>query len=259
MRVRGHGIDGGVLGAPSIFGTLYSGGAQLVVGVCGEKDCAPSNLGVETIGCLARADGGGDGVRDQKLVPAFAFSDDNHFGCKLDAVGGASSAVFFNVSLHDMDKLHRGDVYKGYSTTERFDYANAGAPFDAELLPRVTRVEPSAGSLAGGADLTIYGHGFGSEATNLDVTVGDGTARCSISEITPESVRCRVQWISSAVDVQMPFNKPEQARVDQDLASYPAERGARFQWLDDGPAAAVGSRTALRHPPAKAPQATAAA
>ena len=64
----------------------------------------------------------------------------------------------------------------GFSTTERVDYANGGAPYDAELVPRITRVTPESGSLAGGADLTIFGTGFGSEPVNLAITVGDGTA-----------------------------------------------------------------------------------
>ena len=55
LRVKGQGIDGGLLGAPGMASTLYKGGGQLVVGVCGEKDCAPSNMGLETIGASERA------------------------------------------------------------------------------------------------------------------------------------------------------------------------------------------------------------
>ena len=38
LRVSGRGIDGGLIGPPGMVGTLYRGG-QVVVGVCGEKDC----------------------------------------------------------------------------------------------------------------------------------------------------------------------------------------------------------------------------
>ena len=192
VRMSGKGIDGGVLGAPGMVGSLYRGGGQLVVGVCGEKDCAPSNLGVEMIGCLSRAGGSGDAVAEGQTV-AYAFSDETNFGCKLDTVAGGLTGGFFNISLHAIDALHRGDAYMGFSTTERVDYANGGAPYDAELLPRITRVAPSMGSLAGGADITIYGSGFGPEPANLMITVGDGSARCAITSSV------LVAWRRSAV------------------------------------------------------------
>ena len=54
VRVVGEGINGGVLGDQDFIGTLYRGEGQLVVGACGEKDCAPSNMGLETIGACAQ-------------------------------------------------------------------------------------------------------------------------------------------------------------------------------------------------------------
>ena len=83
VRLAGQGIDGGVIGAQSMIGQLYRGDS-FVVGVCGEKDCAPSNLGVATIGCLSRVGGGGDDVADQAHAVAFAHSNSTRFGCKLD-------------------------------------------------------------------------------------------------------------------------------------------------------------------------------
>ena len=91
LRMRGRGIDGGQIGAPGMIATLYRGNGQLVVGACGEKDCAPSNFGMETIGCFSRVDGSGDAVRDQNHVPATAFSNETHFGCKLDALAGGTN------------------------------------------------------------------------------------------------------------------------------------------------------------------------
>ena len=88
VRVRGNGVDGGVMGAPGMVGTLYRGD-QFIVGVCGEKDCAPSNLGVEVVGCLSRVDGSGDAVAGQDNAVAFAHSDATHFGCQLDQLQGA--------------------------------------------------------------------------------------------------------------------------------------------------------------------------
>ena len=108
VRMRGKGIDGGVQGAPQMVGSLYRGGGQLVVGVCGEKDCAPSNLGVETIGCLARVGGSGDAVAGQDSTVAYAFSDTSNFGCKLDGVAGNPAGGFFNLTLHEVAGLHRG-------------------------------------------------------------------------------------------------------------------------------------------------------
>ena len=90
VRLQGHGIDGGVLGSQRMIGTLFRGNGQVVVGACGEKDCAPSSLGVESIGCLSRVGGGGDAVRDENGQVATAFSNHTQFGCKLDALAGAS-------------------------------------------------------------------------------------------------------------------------------------------------------------------------
>ena len=89
VRAAGHGINGGLLGAAGMSATLFRGGDQVVVGVCGEKDCAPSNLGFETIGCLSRVGGGGDAVKDENGAIATAFSDANSFGCRLDTLAGA--------------------------------------------------------------------------------------------------------------------------------------------------------------------------
>ena len=121
LRLLGRGIDGGLLGAPDVLGTLFRGG-QLVVGACGEKDCAPSNLGVASVGCLAREGGSeGDAVSGQGNAVATAYTDDASFGCKLDALASGLAGGYFNLSLHSMGTPARGDAYMGFATTTRID------------------------------------------------------------------------------------------------------------------------------------------
>ena len=90
---------------------------------------------------------------------ATVHSNASRFGCVLDAVDAGLRGGTFNVSLHALSDQHnRGDAYLGFLATRMFDLA-AGAPFDAELPPRITAVSPQHGSLAGGTDLTISGTG----------------------------------------------------------------------------------------------------
>ena len=156
LRLGGDGIDGGMSGRQRLAATLFRG-SMPVLGSCGEKDCQASSLGAETLGCYSRPDAGGDGVSGvtQASQVATAFSDASRFGCVLDAVDAGLRGGTFNVSLHAIaDEHHRGDAYLGLLSTRMIDLA-AGTPFDAELPPRITGVEPKRGSLAGGTDLTI--------------------------------------------------------------------------------------------------------
>ena len=235
VRLTGQGIDGGMRGAPGMIMTLFRGTGQLVVGACGEKDCAPSNMGMETIGCMARTGSSGDGVASQEFSSALAFSDATNFGCKLDSLAGGLTGGFFNFSLHSMDGQNRGDAYLGFSGSQRVDYAS-GNPFYAELLPVITGVAPKLGSLAGGTDLTISGTGFGSVVADLQITVGEGTT-CAVTAITPDALHCRVEPLTAPSDgwTQPPPSNPAgQAHVRQGLVSHPSQRGVRFQWRDDG-------------------------
>ena len=85
---------------------------------------------------------------------ATVHSNASRFGCVLDAVDAGLRGGTFNVSLHALSDQHnRGDAYLGFLATRMFDLA-AGAPFDAELPPRITAVSPQHGSLAGGTDLS---------------------------------------------------------------------------------------------------------
>ena len=61
VRVVGHGIDGGLTGDPKILSALHRGSRDAGLGSCGQKDCQASNMGTETIGCVAR-EGGDEGV-----------------------------------------------------------------------------------------------------------------------------------------------------------------------------------------------------
>ena len=164
VRLSGEGIDGGMSGAQRLAATLFRG-AQPVLGSCGEKDCQASNLGSETVGCYSRPDAGGDGVsgRSQETQLAVAFSDATSFGCKLDELANGLTGGFFNLSLHAIsDPHHRGDAYLGFLSTRLLDLATS-SPFDAEMPPRITSIEPAIGSLTGGADLTVHGNGVAAE------------------------------------------------------------------------------------------------
>ena len=90
--------------------------------------------------------------------------------------------------------------------------------FDVEVLPRVNSVLPTRGSLAGGAELTVTGTGFGSNPDALMVSVGD--VPCTVLELLTGGLRCRVQ-------------PREAARLPR--GPFPGERGARWQWTNPNP------------------------
>jgi hypothetical protein len=117
-------------------------------------------------------------------------------------------------------------VYKGFLATRKID-VHRGAPFDTELIPRIGKISPSSGSLAGGTDLTVSGSGFGSRPHALTVTVGE--LACDVTTIMPTYFVCRVQPLSDAEATEHQ-TRPTPTSALGGLASYPAERGARWQW-----------------------------
>ena len=231
VRVDGQGIDGGVMGDPLLMGTLYRG-ASIAVGACGQKDCQASNVGTETIGCASRAGRAGDAVSGQKNALSLTFSDSTSFGCKLDPLADGLTAGFFNFSMHVFAQ-NRGDVFKGFLTTEKTDYAT-GAPFDAEVLPRISEIKPRFGSTAGGSDVTIYGVGFGSSSTDVSISVGG--ASCPVTSMTELAIHCRVKALTPSMGYETPpLALDAQLRLGLPLLnSYPAERGVRWQWSATG-------------------------
>ena len=232
VRVHGDGIYGGLVGDEKMKAILYRGDKP-VLGACGEKDCQASNMGLETISCAAREDAGGDAVSPSRssLTPALAYTDAQHFGCQSGAIPGGLTGGLFNLSLHLSDDYHRGDVFKGYSTTRRVDVALGGV-FDTELPPRITSVSPRTGSLGGGTDLTIEGVGFGSDAAQLRVLAGDEP--CAITSVTESAIHCRLASLSSTAAAQKLSTPPTPTSSLGLLASHPGERGARWQWSSSG-------------------------
>lgn len=229
LRLSGEGIDGGLKGATRLKAALYRG-ATPVLGACGEKDCQASSLGAETLGCHSRPDAGGDGVSGltQDLQLATAYSDATNFGCVLDGLTGGVRGAFFNVSLHALrDEQHRGDAYLGLLQTRRLD-VESGVTYDAEVPPRVLSVTPSVGSLAGGADLTIQGTGFGADASSLNIEVGG--LPCDVTQLKPSGVQCRLGFHSSGAS---PARPTPTAAVGA-LGSFVGERGVRWQWGASG-------------------------
>jgi len=218
VRVVGRGIDGGVTGDPKVMATLYRG-HNMATGSCGQKDCQASNMGMETVGCITRLGGEeGDSVLGQKTAVATAYSSDNSFGCKLGALEPGLTAGFFNLSLYLNDAKHRGNAYLGFMSTGAIDLST-GSPFDAELLPRISEIVPSEGSLAGGTDLTIFGTGFGADTTALRILVG--SASCAVTSVTKAAIQCRMEELSNGLD-QPPV-------AIGSARSSPGERGARWQ------------------------------
>lgn len=221
VRVVGRGIDGGVTGDPKVMATLYRG-HNMATGSCGQKDCQASNMGMETVGCITRLGGEeGDSVLGQKTAVATAYSSDNSFGCKLGALEPGLTAGFFNLSLYLNDAKHRGNAYLGFMSTGAIDLST-GSPFDAELLPRISEIVPSEGSLAGGTDLTIFGTGFGADTTALRILVG--SASCAVTSVTKAAIQCRMEELSNGLD-QPPV-------AIGSARSSPGERGVRWQLAD---------------------------
>ena len=89
VRVRGRGIDGGLMGNNRMLSTFYRGSTP-VLGACGEKDCQASNMGSETVGCSSRlGNTEGDGTSTaQGNAIAVAYTDERSFGCRLDTLTG---------------------------------------------------------------------------------------------------------------------------------------------------------------------------
>ena len=112
-----------------------------------------------------------------------------------------------------------GDAYKPL-LSRRVDVAGLQL-FDVELPPRVSGVEPSEGSLAGGAALTIRGLGFGSDPDGVEVTVAG--APCEVNLLTETAVHCKVTPREPDVAVTTP---------------YPSDRGARWA-IDTGDGGSV--------------------
>ena len=227
LRLSGHGIDGGMVGAQRLAATLYRG-AVPVLGACGEKDCQASNMGAETVGCYSRPDAGGSGVSGgpEETQEATVFSDATHFGCMLDQLAGGLTGGYFNVSLTAItDTRHRGDAYLGFLQTKLIDVVT-GDPFDAEVPPRITNVMPQVGSLAGGTDLTITGIGFGSDASALSIDVAG--IPCDVTHIQITGVICRLAYNPTAAT---PTRPTPTSTLGNDLGSFAGERGVRWQWL----------------------------
>lgn len=136
----------------------------------------------------------------------------------------------------------RGNAYMGFSESFMVDYSR-GARFDVEIVPRILGVSPTHASLAGGADLTIYGSGFGAVADDLDVVVGETSAACRVERISEDAVFCRVQplgrWASSVPGSASwvgtpprptfaPPGHPWSTGLASHLASHASERGVRY-------------------------------
>ena len=124
---------------------------------------------------------------------------------------------------------HRGDVYKGYSSTRRIDVARGGV-FDMELPPRISSISPRWGSLAGGTEITIKGIGFGNEPTGLSVVAAGEP--CDVHTVTETAIYCRTPALNATVMALAAPPTPTSAVGS--LASHVGERGVRWQYAATG-------------------------
>ena len=92
----------------------------------------------------------------------------------------------------------------------------------APRLPRISAVSPGAGSLAGGAVLTVHGSGFGSAATALRVSIAG--SKCIVLEESlthGDRFVCRVSAAASA--------SGDASSGAQHESEWLGERGARWR------------------------------
>ena len=125
----------------------------------------------------------------------------------------------------------RGNAHMGLLQTPMLDCAR-GESFDAEIVPRITHIVPTLGSLVGGTDLTIYGSGFGYAVEDLVVRVGETAAACVVSRISEVAVFCRVQplgdWAADISGSAPWVGTPALPLAGASLASHVSERGVRY-------------------------------
>eukprot|EP00966_Prymnesium_polylepis_P195558 4532986-Prymnesium_polylepis.1 len=179
LWLEGDGIFGGLSGTPRVDVKIVR------------------DAGGTALGCSSRY---------EETETALAYTSSDTFGCRLEDMRGGLAAGFFNVSLYDPA---RGDAYKPIAARQ-VDVASAQL-FDVELPPRISRIEPSVGSLAGGAAVTISGIGFGSDASALQITVAG--APCDVTAVTEGAAHCKLKARES---------------VTASTGPYPGDRGARW-------------------------------
>ena len=164
---------------------------------------------------LSRDEGGqslGCRTHDSESGIALAHFNLTQLGCELEAIDASFAGGRFNISL---GVSGRGDAYKA-PASRQIDLER-GSLFDAELLPRITSITPTIGSVAGGTDLTVRGFGFGSNEQALSVSVGG--VKCEVLSLAIEGLRCRV--------------KPRQTGSTA-VGPFPGERGVRWEWKAAG-------------------------
>lgn len=85
-----------------------------------------------------------------------------------------------------------------YDYTYNYNFASslAGVSYSTLLLPVVVSVSPSLGSVAGGTVVTINGHGFSYNTTDMTVLVGGEP--CTVLTVNPHQLTC-VTGASSAL------------------------------------------------------------
>ena len=197
VEVRIASVDGSTPGGGSLCATRKHGPAS------------SSEAGIDT---------------DQGLM--VGPSSDGEVSCKLSsAVGEASSAGFYTADVK------QSGSNAGLATSEDsalpIDF-KSGKRYHFELTARVSSVWPTLAPEHGGIPVTVRGSGFGSDASAVDVKLGDTT--CIVERmLAKEGLVC-----------SLPDRRDQFAAANIALWEWESERGARWQWYYE---ASLGTRT----------------
>jgi hypothetical protein len=91
-----------------------------------------------------------------------------------------------------------GSGVKGYAAMENRIADRSGRPYDLQVHPVVTSMEPHSGSLAGGTTVTLTGAGFPTIVKIADGEVSPSSTANDVDIILPGRSKCNVQYSNSS-------------------------------------------------------------
>lgn len=171
----------------------------------------------------------------------YFWSSETQFYARVpeDCVSG-----FQNISLSVQNDQSNGYVGTGFARTfqnDRFDYWEysrfylyssnlQGTSYSSCILPTITAVNPSRGSIAGGTVMRIKGTGFSYLASHVTVFVGG--LLCDITSVSAQLITCITR---AAVSDQTSFaalvNNPSLRSVFGDVIESPRKFGSQGWWI----------------------------
>ena len=102
------------------------------------------------------------------------------YRCQL----GDFEAGSYNVSV----QLPMGLAWANPVDTGLFSHDGRGTKYQVQYYPVVNEMSPQEGSLAGGTEVTIRGHGFSMDEADIDITLGGSP--CAVVTSTLEEIVC---------------------------------------------------------------------